>query len=122
MKVTKKTRLLAKALKQVRIDTVNINEEGRVVLVGDNLDGTIGYTDDGTIAMVHPNVSRAGSEETESANLGRLTTDDPHRYTGSLSTIEVTPGEKLTLTLEVDPSKPEFEPGTVSKTTIVSAD
>ena len=122
MKITKKTRLLAKPLKRVTIDTASIDKEGRIVLVGENLDGTKRYEDDGTIAMVHPLVTKAGSGETDEPNLGRRTDEDPHRYTGTLFSIEVAPGDELTLALEVDPAKPEFEPGTVSKTVIVSAD
>ena len=122
MKITKKTMLLAKPLKRVTIDTASIDKEGRIVLVGENLDGTKRYEDDGTIAMVHPLVTKAGSGETEDLTLGRRTTEDPHRYTGSLIATEVAPGDELTLAFEVDPAKPDFEPGIVSKTVIVSAD
>ena len=121
MTITKKTRLI-KALKRVSINTASIDKDGSVVIVGDNLDGTSRYGDDGTIATVRPKITKTASGESEEPTLGRLMTEDPHQYTGSLYSLHVDPGDELTITFEVNPAKPEFEPGTLSKTVIVSAD
>ena len=117
MKVTKKTRLLAKPL-VVSIDNVSFGaDSSSIELFGTNLEGVQGRTESyGAILMPATVEFPDGTKEIVSLQLdaGSGSYAGPKQKTFAA-------GDRLTISLTVDPAKPNYKPGVVSVTKVAES-
>ena len=119
MKVTKKTMLLA-ALKRVTINALTVDTVGNVKLQGDNLDGVSGFYEDDNLRFISPTITKADGTSA-AVNVAQ----DPAQpitdnWEGRCDSLRFAVGEQVTLSVEVDPAKPDYRQGAVSKTVTVT--
>lgn len=119
MKVTKKARLLAKPLKKVVIETLavyNRGDDSMLDLTGKNIEGAAGYHPDASFMIFEAKVSKNGGEPIAVT----FASEDEVTYTaGTARQMRFQSGDEVTVSFEVESSKPEYEQGTVTKTIVV---
>ena len=113
--VTLVSEIPAPELKHVTIDTVTVDEERLLTVTGTNLDGIEGYSHDEYNTTFPVRVSVNGGEAEE-----RLAVDNGGGYFNVQGgAIDCESDDTVTVSVAVDPAKPEFVQEPVSKTITV---
>jgi len=119
MTITKKTRLLASRLKRVVIDSLSVHNEGNdgvLDITGKNIEGAAGYHPEASFMIFEAQVSKNGGTPITVT----FASQDEVKYTaGTARAMLFNSGDEVTVSFEVEHTKPEYEQGTITKTIIV---